>query len=762
MKSGKVIKSPLFNLIEGTRAVEVKNPSLDTTMIKLSKADIQFDTLKPCRSDQIIGIMTGVLRLYMSWLDSSTLSATVLSCRYMYILLANYLNHDKDISFKDQRLKNPPLYDEESIEYLLVHKVLKAFIVGVSKLIDISISISIKSLNEEEDISTRNYGFNFLSDVLLSDVIDSIESSVSWTEKQEQIPGGHRQIIINLLYLVRSLASIESIFSIKVRTLDNLPNYPTSECPGILSIDDAILRMKALMEVNLGSFDPPEASFSQFVQVDYSTESIPEQIYMLPVTECCESMLQMLVQIRKFINETKEIANVYQLERYLIYNISKQLSTRFTSICRGIFQLFLIRDDKSILGSNQDLTSISMEYMKAFTCLQSAILQPDSWNSIQGKESQISEIKTETLNRLGQILQEIESGIYHNMIALTSNRCKRRQLFNRGIVIWDTLQANAEVLEMDLWANYRIGDSFEGTDIPERLVDQPCLALSSFIYATKLRVMIDVALSGIELEIYRPFEMSFIFWYASYLCKSFLDIFNSRIMLIIALRKNHILHTLPKRIKKLKAGVKKQALKERYEYESKYTIPQLDYNARVLQSYYMESYDALYKLTDAMRLIFLVFYSLGLIELFPSFSMATFEKIFSLRMKPWSSIGVPETPTFTHYKSTFDSVNLKDVSKSVRNTRTKGIVVVILEKLASTKQIYHNLIQWLKSEETGAINEGAIEWYESLMKTSVQYSLLMNNLLKQLDENFDEKALKLLFEQGYNPYFPKPVFTPSD
>ena len=92
--NNKVVKSPYFELLEGTRALEVLNPRLDTGLIELTPEEITFDCSKPQEVNVIINIQTKLLSNLVNWLESNSLPVTVLSCRYVQTLLVNYLNHE--------------------------------------------------------------------------------------------------------------------------------------------------------------------------------------------------------------------------------------------------------------------------------------------------------------------------------------------------------------------------------------------------------------------------------------------------------------------------------------------------------------------------------------------------------------------------------------------------------------------------------------------------------------------------------------------
>ena len=89
MPAGRVQVSPYFDMIEGTRALEIGNKSLDTGLIDLKPSDVYFDCAESRSLPEVAAVMDALLRSFMAWLDGLSLLVTVLSCRYVYEILHN-------------------------------------------------------------------------------------------------------------------------------------------------------------------------------------------------------------------------------------------------------------------------------------------------------------------------------------------------------------------------------------------------------------------------------------------------------------------------------------------------------------------------------------------------------------------------------------------------------------------------------------------------------------------------------------------------
>ena len=292
---------------------------------------------------------------------------------------------------------------------------------------------------------------------------------------------------------------------------------------------------------------------------------------------------------------------------------------------------------------------------------------------------------------------------------------------SRGIVIWDTLSDCSESLELELWQQYGIGDKIEG---PDSARDDPSLPLSSFVYLTKLNVMLEVALSGFETNIYKPFEMSWMYWYISYLTQVIAEFYSNQIESINNLRTYSITTSIPKKIKKLKSGPKKQKLKQQNEIHQKIHLPMLEKISDYNKNYVIESYKGLRMLSDGVRMLFIMLHALEVTSITPSFELTSLEKIYNLQMKPWSSVGVPNLPHYRQYEKSISIDFLKKLSHSQKLEKIKQILETIIDKFNDSKKIYMSIIKIIEDDDGEQfIGNGIIEWYKSLIKTCVMYSL---------------------------------------
>lgn len=303
IRDNKVVQSPLFNLLEGTRAVEIGNKKLDTGLIPLSEIDYNFDTSCPKDADKVIAIINGLVRLYTSWLNNSSLPVTVLSCRYVQILLENYQGSLNDCTFENKRLPKQTKHDKDTVEWKLVHKVLNSFILGLVKFVGISLQIAFNTLYEEEDLTTRNLDLDFLTDISPEFISKRINDSIHWLNQDSGIQNQKKEILCEYLELVNRMLDIQLILSIAVPIFekDDKKNIKNE----IQFLQLGLQNIKRLSQVDFEGFQLPPGSFSKFVQFDSNNRSIPADLYMATNDECFQNLQKCLnLFITMLLNQT--------------------------------------------------------------------------------------------------------------------------------------------------------------------------------------------------------------------------------------------------------------------------------------------------------------------------------------------------------------------------------------------------------------------------------------------------------------------------
>ncbi|KAL7664236.1 Uncharacterized protein ABC855_g3068 [[Candida] zeylanoides] len=729
----QVVKSKYFDLLEGTRAVEVNNAKLDTAMLRyeLTAEEINFNPASPRSPETIVATIDKLYVLLMSWLNNSSLPVTVLSCRYVHTLLVNYT------AAAEKSLAHCSLHDRRfgaesasiSIESQLVHRVLRTFVIGLAKFIGFVLQVGASVLYEEEDLITRNMDLDFLSSVPTEAVVAELQATVAWVQQQSDFILGAE--LIPRLELAINLNRIEAVLAINLTILS-----PTQvQLPYLTS---SVTLLQQIGSLSRFESHIPEGAFSKFVQIDLNNKSIPSALYEMDHKVAFEHLVDMFMQLQAVVSGAGRISNHHQLQTFLEFEVANKMDASFNVFVRGLFQLFLIRDNKCVLGSASDDILATMHYMMS------------NLNTIDSKVFSVSTVatlshedKTTIMGKLELLLGDLESVVYHTVSNTTNNRCRQRQLMSRCLLIWDTLQVTSENFELDIWEQFKVGDDIDGV---------PSLPISSFIYFHKLQSMVGLALRGFELDLYKVFEVPQLYWYVSFLSKLVIEHLQGRIRIQIESKMHEINVAMPKRIKKLKAGDKKESLKRALATKQAVVLPQLHHAHVFNQRYHAQLYQGLQNLCSAVKGIFFLLHRLQILDLLqgPKSNLVSLENIYRLRMKPFSSIGVPALPEFQVYKESVES--------------TGGVDTTQLHQMCSTdlsraKVAFQKVHEFVSSSDsahyfTNGCNSHT-HWIEGLVKTCISYQIELKKLSSVVGTT--NRSWQVGLAQGFHVFFPKLV-----
>ncbi|CAH6721325.1 N-alpha-acetyltransferase 35, NatC auxiliary subunit [[Candida] jaroonii] len=672
--NNKVVQSPLFDLLEGARAIEVSNKKLDTGLIELTEEELNFNCYGKVNIKQCIGILNKLLRSLMSWLDHSSIPVTLLSCRYVQEVVEQYLKTSKMTEFGDDGFS----------------RILSSAVNGVVKFIGIMITVGNTVLYEEEDITTRALDMNFLNEILIDEVIENLERSIKITNDLVSADDSHKLILTHQLKLILSIVQSPILFNLQIELFQGNPY----EFFNII-LENAIDTVKYLNKINFEEFEKevPVGCFSKYCQKKLNNHNIPGELYMISQESTMKNLEDIFQQLKSILIKSTSLKNIACLENWLDYDVQLQIN-KYHVITRGFLQLYLIRDDQSILGSPTfKLSHLSLELMNNCT-LANTVYSSRNWNININDCKKLDEDYNKILNDLDIIA-------YQLIIIKCNNRCRQRQLINKNLILLDSLQVNCENFEISNYNQFKINDKLSDTE-------ELSLPLTSFVYFKKLQLMIDFLLLGIELELYNLVEIYSIYWYSNYLLKHLLNHFSTR---IITFNNNKLVRLNNKRKKLKNASQKIQIDMKRQQ-----LIDVIKHNQQQLAHYQL-----LYRLTDNVTKILRNHHIEGRANFseVPKDFLINFEKMFRLRFKPFESIGVPKSLTFDEYL-----ISLKEPVS----------LDAVIKDLESIKQDY-------KFE--GVENQNQLEWMRSLVKSSLMYLLHLNS----------DQELRSLTE-GYNPYFP--------
>ncbi|ODV84416.1 hypothetical protein CANARDRAFT_29270 [[Candida] arabinofermentans NRRL YB-2248] len=713
---GEVVKSNQFKLLEGTHALEILNPKLDSALLDLTDFDISsVKTL-----DEVNWIMMKLLGCLCSWLDNNSLSVSVLSCVYIQKLLLNY-----------QNLEDPKLTFDEKPNGDVTDVILRAFSLGLLQFVKFVLKLGQSGvIYEEEDLNTQTMDLDFLTKVDVAETDNDLKVAIELIESNYGNEDGCN-FCLKMLRLFEELLKCESLLSV------NADLYTHSEFDStFLSRQLQLLSELKDQQTYLDSLKEIPNCFSVNIQRQLNNRSPPKPLSCLPFAVSVESLIGMsndLVSITKIL----EITDVIELYEYLTCFMNRRLNTNDPDeiignhvVARALMQLFLIRDDRSILGSRKWFISDMMLDLLYKVSLQNSKLS--KIDTMPGFE--VNDISYQKL------LAQLESPFYNYLTSISQNPSRQRQFINKELILWDTLQVEAENFELEL--NPKLNDNFIDSNIPT-------MPVSSFVYYFKLVRMIELMFKSIELNLFKDLrEINIGYWFLSYLI-GYLTQHIVRLLDINRLRQTQI-SNYPKKIKKAK-GDKKLKLKEEYESHKVY----LDQFLRVetYLKYQMNKMELYKKLIELKLTTLQILNHQGYLKL-SKLCRAPEELLFELQLKSYQSIGIPQLPTFKDYQDSLTKFNeVFDVLYKQKNFRYfKSFIVTKNDEINDDLEKLKELASDLHYNQL--LTDDMMESFSLLKTSSLSSQETLSTLLKLL-ESEGPKALKVTIEKlNYHLYFP--------
>lgn len=729
MPPGKAVVSPHFDMLEGARALELGNPRLDTGLMTLEPDHVAFDLAAAQPPATVAAAMNNLTVLYVSWLGGLALLTTVLSSRYMLDYLLNYkalrqVRCGFGLAAERAVAALPP---SETTNYTLVNTVLRAFVAGLAKTIGFTLRVATEVLYDEEDLITRNMDLDFLGQTLPQEVLAELAAAELWLAEKLglnddpafQAVALHLQLVRHLVLLEPAMAAETALFS-----PESLPR-PVLDKRAILAALDQIQ----------GPFGPvPAGLVSTLVQIDCSNKHIPAANVAGDPAQAHASLRLLVEQVADSVAGVGCLQNVLQLDTYLQHHIGQRMASTANPFARGFFQLFLVRDDRAIAGSQESVGLVCGLHMALASLCGNSIMDPHQWTCEE-------RLRGEALAKIGLLLDNLESMFFQKMTICGNNRCRQRQLYTRSIVSWDLLQAQAEQMEAEFFA-WGIGDRLSA-DFP----DQPALGITLYVYAQKLDVMADVVLSGFEHDLYAVSEVPMLYRYAALLFEAAHEHWAGRVCEINR-GKLALAAGLAKKIKKTKAGPKKDALREVHRVLTEQMAPDLARNVEFIELHVAPTKLALARACAGIAAAIGVLVAKANAP--EGKPLTSVERIYTLRMKPWLLVGTPEVPTYEEHSKTDLASVLRLLPEASREARvqqeTQQAQRLLTEAIAQCDVVLANLAHASVRErvQIGELPSEPEAFFGGLKKTCGLYKALVAK----------RGTGRLVRDELYLPYFP--------
>lgn len=649
---GDIVKSPIFPLLHGTHALEIGNTRLDSYI--LPEVEYQRGQLT---QDQVLGISTGLVRALACWLgDNVSLSNTLLGYQPLCDILDKYaLKHNLDF------IGRSGSWDD----------ICDCIVVGVIGCVNVTLDFALQGVvYEDEDITTRTMDLDWFVQLPTQSVLDVLNRVSEWTDNKT---------ILKIVAILNCWINFKFLINVQYK------NDPSVLKPWLSQISTSLADIEYLTSItDLGT--EPENCFNTNALRKYNNYIPPKPVVKVEWLKALENMKEMFEDTIDVLEITSNFSSMLQLKEWLLYLANKRHQHSQDEVLglhvvpRMLLQLFLIRNDESIIGDEDYLlNNLIWDYIKQFTMANSP-LDINFEDQISHAEAVVMNLKV-TLNQL--------------ITGVSQNPSRQRQILTKNVLFWDKFQSEFPQLEFDF-----------NKVLPDVNIEnqKPLMPLTSFIYFEKLEKMIHVILQDIELNLLKDVrELTNGYFVLIFFIDHILNHINGMSQLY-EYRKRQ-LESYPKKLKKLN-GQKRNHLKSEYEHcQRNFVIIEQTLQYWIYKSNF---YKVLKCIAEIKLTTCQVLSSIGYGELPPlAAKRVSKESLYHLQWKNFNSIADPSIPQF---KQLDDS--LKSFSKSFEQ-------LVKEDKISRVNMLVDNhakIVSSLITENESIIRN--LRWSKSLTKVT--------------------------------------------
>lgn len=577
--------APTFTLFGGVHALEIGSERMDTGLKYKPLAEEVSNAPKIENSEDFEEFIDSLVSRELSWHGGAMLMQNVLSCVYVEDILEQIFA---------QAGKGPMdgFLEKFATGISSWKDVVYAYILGVIKSLNLGINIlnDPAAIYQEEDIILNNSGYHFLDNTPTDKVIHVLKSALTWLKRQEASKGAKNRLELRMQFL----------HVMNNDTPSNLPNVTKA--------------LKLVREITPREGQKYESAYTEGVQsrVTNTSPLRPLKSEQEPYKRL-EEILQTAEEISTTVSKLNKSTDL--LSYFLTFSAKRP---RPLPIARGLLKSIVSGTDGTIMKQSQ-IHWVTQD-MKELTCSAPGTI-------LETTNPQIKQA-------LNMFLEQAALCYTDLITVMCQNRSRQRQNLSHCILSFDSLQVNAEQLETE------VGSIAKQDTVQVNGTTIPGLPISCWVYLRKLQIMIWVVFLGFELDIYKLWEYSRMYYYGNVLL-NYLDDHLTRIQVYLE--------------QKLQKSPRSPGLRNSQTY---------------IQALQVES-NALNQLCQAGMYLAIAFERADLIKLPPQTQATTPELLYGLRMKPFSSVGVPEKPSYEEFTETASAVkdpiaNAKKYANSCR------------------------------------------------------------------------------------------------
>ncbi|KAJ5912965.1 hypothetical protein N7504_001848 [Penicillium tannophilum] len=510
LRTGQLVKDETFTLFEAVGALEIMDSKMDSGYIAPGENQAQaleddYDVRRELTPEEVVGLMDQLLCHEMAWHMGHPLSQTLFTSIYLDKLLSPVPRTMEDARF-----------DRVPSESTLVSLVLRAYCLAMVKACDyVHARVAVEYYYEEEDFVTQLYNRNLLSVFDGSHFYRLLDQAVAWVDEQKDMDKMLKDAIrCRLLFRYDFLAALD-------QDLDILETRATDSFTACLSHLDELKESHSLGQ------SVPEA-FSLKIQRKLASTVPPRPIVHISHEDAlahskrlCQDAID-IVQILDYRGPTN-----FKTAIWTLMSRKPQPSVYIRCLIQA-----LIVSDMTILGA------VSVKQF-LFDDLAELVLPCSILLEANTDDVELpSDPRFQIARHMDGFVKRFAQPFVDSVRCSCLNRCRVRRTVCHTVVDWDSLQMEAEELDLQLQAlsgepPLQIGGGEPTYSYP----------LSSWAYHQKLTQLRLILQMGFELAIYSPEELPGMYWYLSHICSTHLGHLDRIRTFMVAARRRDLTST---------------------------------------------------------------------------------------------------------------------------------------------------------------------------------------------------------------------------
>ncbi|KAL8762335.1 MAG: hypothetical protein Q9184_001642 [Pyrenodesmia sp. 2 TL-2023] len=462
---------------------QIMDPKMDSGFLAEGEAlETTFDVMKELLPEEVVGLMDQMLCHEMAWQMGHPLSTSLFTSYHIDRLLWPEPKKLQDARF--DRHGEPGLVDS------MLHIAVRAYCLATIKCCGfVHRRIGAEHYYEEEDFVSNLYNRALLDDLDTVDVQELLDEALSFAGQQSSIDSALRRAICTRLTLRKHLLSALE-FDLGPHQHAQIRHW--RHCSELLP---GLRQSHRLSK-------PVENAFSIKVQRTLAS-SVPPRPMVRNTFEETHTFLT---------NLCRDAADVYRVSRY--YGCSNVLNFTYSfqsrkpepSIYVRCLLQSLIFHDLKVLGS-VTITELVHDDLEELVLPADILLDPANGNveAPHDPRFQIAKEMRGFVLRVGDPLLDM-------FRAICMNRSRMRRMLCHLIMDWESVQVEAENLDVELRKYTCERPLAEGEPAGTEIWFFP---LSSWAYHYKLRQTEWIIQLGFELDVYQTGELRGMYWYLS-------------------------------------------------------------------------------------------------------------------------------------------------------------------------------------------------------------------------------------------------------